>query len=157
MMPDTVPVENSALSVLKLDEVLFDEISFVRHGFSSVEKQKLEMQVGNELIKMEDGKYRVVLRVMIEREEVYTAKISVRASVEIDENSEWKDIVLKKNAVAILFPYIRAELSLLTAQPGVKPVVLPALNINAMMDHNITRIELESGSDKKANSETSAT
>jgi len=156
-MSGTAPVENPALSVLKLNQVLFDEVSFVRHGFPSAEEQKLDMQIGYELMKAEDGKYRVVLRVMVEREEEYTAKISVSAFVEIDEKSEWKDTVLEKNAVAILFPYIRSELTLLTAQPGVKPVLLPALNINALLDHKITQMELESGSVKEANPETSST
>ena len=40
----------------------------------------------------------------------------------------------KKNTVAILFPYVRSAFTLLTAQPGMEPVVLPALNINALID-----------------------
>ena len=43
-------------------------------------------------------------------------------------------MLLEKNAVAILFPYVRAELSLITAQPGMEPIVLPVVNIAAMVD-----------------------
>lgn len=39
----------------------------------------------------------------------------------------------KNRAVAIVMPYIRSEVSLLTAQPGVDPVVLSPFNIAEMM------------------------
>ena len=37
---------------------------------------------------------------------------------------------LKPNAIAIIFPYLRSQISLLTTQPNMLPVVLPAMNIN---------------------------
>ena len=40
----------------------------------------------------------------------------------------------QKNSVAILMPYLRSEISLLTAQPETETVVLPVFNINRMMD-----------------------
>jgi len=39
-----------------------------------------------------------------------------------------------KNSVAILTPYLRSEVSLLTAQPEVEYVVLPVFNINNMLE-----------------------
>ena len=45
-----------------------------------------------------------------------------------------KDVLLRKNAVAILMPYLRSEVSLLTAQPEMDCVVLPPFNIDALMD-----------------------
>lgn len=41
---------------------------------------------------------------------------------------------MSKNAVAILMPYLRSELTLLTAQPDTESVVLPPFNINKMME-----------------------
>ncbi|MBQ6986660.1 MAG: protein-export chaperone SecB, partial [Oscillibacter sp.] len=43
------------------------------------------------------------------------------------------DILSKQNATAIIFPYIRSQISLLTAQPELEPVILPPLNIGAMV------------------------
>ena len=42
--------------------------------------------------------------------------------------------ILKANTVAIMFPYIRSQISLLTTQPGLHPVMLPPMNINALLD-----------------------
>jgi len=40
---------------------------------------------------------------------------------------------LKPNAVAIMFPFLRSQISLLTTQPDMIPVVLPAININKLL------------------------
>ena len=45
-----------------------------------------------------------------------------------------KKSLIQKNAVAIMMPYVRSQLTLLTSQPGVDPIVMPPLNINAMLD-----------------------
>ena len=44
-----------------------------------------------------------------------------------------KDVLLRQNAVAILFAYVRSELTLITSQPDTDPIVLPVVNIAAMM------------------------
>ena len=45
-----------------------------------------------------------------------------------------KNNLVSKNTVAILMPYLRSEVSLLTAQPNTDTVVLPVFNINNMID-----------------------
>ena len=49
-------------------------------------------------------------------------------------HTDKKDILVKKNAVSILMPYIRSQLSLLTAQPEVECQVLPPLNVAKMFE-----------------------
>jgi len=46
-----------------------------------------------------------------------------------------KECLLNSNAVAVLIPYLRSELSLLTAQPNTECVVLPPFNVNKMLDN----------------------
>lgn len=50
-------------------------------------------------------------------------------------DEETKKTLIHKNSVAIMMPYVRSELTLLTSQPDVEPVVMPPLNINAMLDN----------------------
>ena len=52
----------------------------------------------------------------------------------LDENSEYDRLTLRQNAVAIVFPYMRTQLSLLTSQPEVDTVVLQPLNIAQMVE-----------------------
>lgn len=49
------------------------------------------------------------------------------------KNNIERGIVVTKNTVAILFPYLRSQVTLMTAQPNIEPVVIPAININALL------------------------
>ncbi|MCI8314795.1 MAG: hypothetical protein HFH74_07125 [Lachnospiraceae bacterium] len=50
------------------------------------------------------------------------------------ENKEQDIRQYEKNAVAILFPYIRALVSTFTANANVTPLILPTVNVNKMLD-----------------------
>lgn len=41
-----------------------------------------------------------------------------------------------KNAIAILYPYIRAIVSTYTASANVNPLILPAINVNKLIENN---------------------
>lgn len=43
------------------------------------------------------------------------------------------DQLIKTNTVAIMFPYIRSQVSLLTTQPGIQPIMIPPMNINVLV------------------------
>ena len=44
------------------------------------------------------------------------------------------DHLIKANTVAIMFPYIRSQISLITTQPGIEPIMLPPINVNALVE-----------------------
>lgn len=60
---------------------------------------------------------------------IYAVFFEFRTKLE----QEKKDIIITKNTVAILFPYLRSQVTLMTAQPDIEPVVIPAININALL------------------------
>ena len=68
----------------------------------------------------------------------YSFDISLTGFFAIEDcpniTQELKNDLVSKNAIAILMPYLRSEVSLLTAQPGMECVVLPAFNINKMFE-----------------------
>ena len=43
--------------------------------------------------------------------------------------------ILKKNTVAIMMPFIRSQVSLLTTQPGLTPILLQPIDVNALVDN----------------------
>ena len=127
--------EKPMLSRLKIRHILFDKLSFDREGFKTSNKE-VGLEIGVTTRKESDGKYRVSLHVLAHRESEFTASVDVSAYCELDEEWEIKNEILEKNVVAILFPYVRSELTLLTAQPETEPIVLPAFNINALMKND---------------------
>ncbi len=123
-------------SVLKLNKIVFDKIEFKRLGFENDNELELEIQ-SNISQRQETEIYKVTLILKGKKPEEYTLEISLSGFFSIETDDELteclKNTLVTKNSVAILMPYLRSEVSLLTAQPEVKCVVLPAFNINNML------------------------
>lgn len=123
-------------SVLTLENMVFDKIEFNRIGFKNENEIKfsLKMQIGFG----EDGTYRVTLILNGIKQDEYTVSISLTGIFSIKNGEDLDDKLIenliKKNTVAILMPYLRSELTLLTAQPETDSVVLPPFNVTRMID-----------------------
>ena len=49
-----------------------------------------------------------------------------------DMDEQTYEHLIKANTIAIIFPFIRSQVSLLTTQPGMMPIIIPPININAL-------------------------
>ena len=122
-------------SSLTLQKIVFDKIEFERRGFKNEKELKfsLGIQIGNS----DQGIYKVTLVLKGEKEAEYTFLISLSGFFGVDNVDALDDKKLEnlinKNAVAILMPYLRSEVTLLTAQPDTDSVVLPPFNINKLL------------------------
>lgn len=126
-----IPVKESALQI---NPVIFDELTFKRLSNKHFGESKIQLKIGQIIQKLKDSHYRVIIKVEAVQEEEFSATVQISGYCTIDENDPAKDQLLKRNTLAILFPYIRSELTLLTAQPETDPIVWPVMNIQAMMD-----------------------
>ena len=112
-------------SILRLEKVVFDKIEFDRLGF----KNDTELK--------DKAAYKVTVIAIGKKPDEYTFHISITGYFTFrteDIETDLKNELISKNSVAILMPYLRSEISLLTAQPETETVVLPVFNINRMMD-----------------------
>ena len=129
-------MEQNVMSVLKLEKLVFDKLLFERSGFGS--EKDFEFSFESNLSKStEDELYRVTLILHGEKPDEYSLKISLTGFFSFDSSEsiseeETKELITK-NTAAILMPYLRSELSILTAQPDVECIVLPPFNINNLM------------------------
>ena len=123
--------------VLKLAHIVFDEITFQRENFQT--SSDLNLEFGFNFESGEDGNFIARIRVAGNKENEY--KFVVRASGYFNTSESDKDgqTILYQNAVAIIFPYIRSQITLLTAQPEVDPVVLQPFNIAQMVEDAIKK------------------
>ena len=67
---------------------------------------------------------------------MYPFEMSVEIEGYFKGNLEDKDQDIaqySKNAVAILFPYVRALVSTFTANANVTPLILPTVNVNKLL------------------------
>ena len=129
-------MENNMQSVLKMNKIVFDKINFERLGLAS--KEELNLEITTNISKRQDADiYRVMLCLKGKKPEEYTLEINLVGFFSFDNEETLDELqkndLISKNAVAIMMPYLRSEVTLLTAQPGVECVVLPPFNINEMM------------------------
>ena len=129
--------KESIESVLKLNRIVFDKFEFNRLGFKNDKKLEIEIQ-SSVFQKVESDTYRVKLAFKGTKSDEYTLEIILSGFFSIanddDLDDETKKALVTKNSVAILMPYLRSQISLLTAQPDTECVVLPPFNINKMLD-----------------------
>ena len=121
----------SSESVLKLKRIYFKELNFSR---KDVEKSNIDVNV--EKKQSTDNEYEITLNLSIANsEEKYTVNVSIVGVFEFSENADevTKNIIIEKNTISILFPYVRSQVTLLTSQPDIKPMIIPPLNINNLI------------------------
>jgi preprotein translocase subunit SecB len=80
-----------------------------------------------------ETKMRLLLNTSItDKNNALSIAVKAEGYFEFDKglDEEMKDAFFNTNAPAILFPYIRAYISTLSTLSGIKPIVLPTLNLS---------------------------
>ena len=126
-------------SALCLDKLVFDKIEFKRTGMKN--ESEIEFNLGIAINKKQDEEiYKVTLSLNGNKEKEYTLEIILSGYFSFDDNEKTdeklKRAMINQNAVAIIMPYLRSQVSLVTAQPEVDCVILPPFNIIKMMSED---------------------
>lgn len=118
-------------SALILDKIEIIESSF-RKKDGLLDDLELGVQVDHSLNKIGDDKFELILTTKVaDQDEKVCVWVKGRA---IFNTHQENMSILERNAIAILFPYIRSYISTITTQPGMAPILLPAMNIVAMLN-----------------------
>lgn len=129
----------SVESVVKLQTLFFNEISFWRSG-KKILKSDLKLNFTKAYqFDQEHRQCAVHLTCNLHDKDSEALKLKITITGEFacdDPDESRRDVLLKKNTLAILFPYVRSQISLVTSQPGMTPIVLPPMNINAIFSQN---------------------
>lgn len=124
-------------SILKMRHLRFSDISFRATGPENANNPSIIFSHKQGILKNASGWRLVNLGVEIKKKNSYKLSITLAAEFFVDQEKESlpDDVVetlYQENAIAILFPYLRSEVTLLTSQPGIEAICLPAMNIVAM-------------------------
>ena len=123
---------NQIPSILKLQSIWFEKISYQR---LSSENDDCTSKVGINVIgpEVDHDNFVVAIQVHLTGEGKYILDVVLKGQFSISGGLNESNSYLLTNAVAIMFPYLRSEVSLLTTQPGIAPVVLPPINVQQLM------------------------
>ncbi len=128
---------NEMKSVLNMERLVFEKMLFQRKGFKN--ENQISFSIETRIAQMqEDEIYLVTLILTGDKEDEYELEIVLTGYFTFDNDSEvdeeMKKALVNTNTIAIMMPYMRSQLSLLTAQPGTESVVLPVFNINRIVN-----------------------
>lgn len=117
-------------SPLVLKNIMITEGTFKRSE-DSLEDVELQVNVSHNVNQISDREYKIILELSVADPQ---GKLSVFVKgMAIFETEQKTRTLIERNTLAIMFPYLRSYVSTLTTQPGMMPIVLPAMNIIAML------------------------
>lgn len=133
-------IDSSNESILVLKDIFFEKIIFENPNKLNMENFKVELDV--DIQNLEDFRYNVKMNLRMSHDEDKEFKIILLLNsifdirMQNDTTSELVDVLIKKRTLSILFPYIRSQLTILTSQPNLNPIIFPVININNLVDKN---------------------
>ena len=116
--------------VLTMKNLYFEFINFQGTGETAPEQgiskvgYKEKHKINNDLLE-------ISLFCRVETEGIFQAELCLNGVFKA--SSEEMAIRLVPNAIAIMFPYLRTQVSVLTSQPNIPTISIQPININAFL------------------------
>ena len=130
-------LKESTTSILKLNGIHFNELSFKRRD--STDSVIDDCELTRKIVDIDVDNFTVELNFKLSTS-IFEMSISLEGKFNIAcEDALMKERLKKNNTISILFPYIRSEVTLLTSQPEMTPVIIPPININKLIDESTTK------------------
>lgn len=124
-------------SMLKLKNYIVNEIYYkINDNFTPSENgTPVNLSIIPD-IKTKDNYMQVLLNTVIfansvENNYPFEMKVSITGEFIVEGDSAEKFV---RNAIAILYPYIRSIVSTYTAAANISPLILPVINVNKLID-----------------------
>ncbi len=113
-------------SNLKMDNLYFSSCSVERS--CKVENGECKADLQRNIRKTDEHEYDVELELLVQKSDLSVSIIAKAHFAYEAETYEMEESIVNANTVAIMFPFIRSQVTLLTTQPGMTPIVLPPIN-----------------------------
>ena len=113
-------------SNLQMKNFCFSKFSFVRDKV--IKNGELNADIKKNIISIGDHEYNVILTTTIEKDDMNIELVAEAQFLYESEDYSREESIININTVAIMFPFIRSQVTLLTSQPGMTPIILPPIN-----------------------------
>lgn len=119
-------------SDLKMEKLYFSECTVTRNA--EVKNGKMNMNLEKTVDLIDDGRTLVTLDFTVSKEnDDLKVRVVAKGIFTIDNpDTAFSQEILNVNTVAIMFPFIRSQVTLMTTQPGMAPIVIPPINTARM-------------------------
>ena len=113
-------------SSLQMKDFYFSRFSFARDKV--IKDGELNMDLQKNIISKGDHEYNIILTTTIEKDDMSIELVAEAQFLYESDDYSREESIINTNTVAIMFPFIRSQVTLLTSQPGMIPIILPAIN-----------------------------
>lgn len=129
-------------SMLIFERYVVNKVTFERNeNYDLGQKPKIEFSITKSVNKI-DNKMEVSLNTKVfenAKENNYPFEMEVQVTGFFEIEGNVKNINFEPNAVAILYPYIRAIVSTYTANANVNALILPPINVNSLFSEELEK------------------
>lgn len=129
-------IVNNYPAVVTMDKIYFDKLEFQREENILSDELNVNFKKSVDELAGQNNKYSVILQCTIEDQTHHSLRIFASMVGIFECHSEdpgLLDTLINENTVAIMFPFLRSQISLMTTQPDMSPVILPPMNINNLL------------------------
>lgn len=126
-------VNSKYTSPLILKKIEVTGASFHRKE-DDISNLELDLSVEKKIDEIDENTYRVSLKTDVHDDDSFL-NVSV-TTIGIFETDQKYHSLVESNAIAIMFPFVRSYITSLTTQPGMEPIVLPAINVLSLVKDN---------------------
>ncbi len=131
--------EKKVRSDLQMKDIYFSKIECLQNkDLSKLGEVNLNTNYKVDIKDINEDEKEILFEVQIfSEDERLTINLVANGLFKLDSvnlSKEEKDIVFRHNAVAIMFPFIRSQVALITAQPGLNSVMLQPINTSKIWD-----------------------
>ena len=113
-------------SSLQMKDFYFSRFSFARDKV--IKDGELNVDLQKNIISKGDHEYNIILTTTIEKDDMSIELVAEAQFLYESDDYSREESIINTNTVAIMFPFIRSQVTLLTSQPGMIPIILPAIN-----------------------------
>ncbi len=131
-------MESKYESILKFNKYIVNEINFKNNDKfeQSSERISIDFNIHKNIVK-KDNNIEVKLSTKIfdkAEKNNYPFEMEVILTGYFTEINNDNNMNFEPNAIAILYPYVRAIVSTYTASANITPLLLPAINVNKLIE-----------------------
>ena len=125
-------IQDKHNSTLTMKSLYIKNFSFTREKI--IDNSELEMSLipNIKIINEDEAEFEISL-MLYNNQKQFDLSISIFAAMQKKKGElDWG--ILKSNVFAIIFPFLRSQVSILTSQPDFKPILMPVVNINKIFE-----------------------
>jgi len=120
------------LSDIQALSLTVEEFNFKRHGLKNENKPQISFKAVSFVNTDNNELYKVNVTAIIKKELEYDLDVTISGVfgfADTMQNDGMRDSFINENAVAILVPFLRSQVALLTAQPDMDCISIPVINV----------------------------